>query len=204
MEKGIVMWFTGIPASGKSTIGTEVEKRFRDRGLKIENLDADEVRAHISPDLGYTPEARDMNTKRLGYMASMLARNGVSVVIAAVASKRAFRDRARGWVDNFFECWVKTPLEVCQERDPKGLYARAAKGEINDIAGMHQPWEEPLEAELVVETDGRSVEECADLVMARLDELGWLPSADVFDTDSAYVEHDEEKIKDRLKRLGYL
>lgn len=210
MDKGVVMWFTGVPASGKSTIGNEVMRRFQERGLKIETLDADEVRAHISPDLGYTPEARDMNTKRLGYIASMLARNGCSVVIAAVASKREFRDRARGWVDKFFECYVKTPLEVCQERDPKGLYAKAAEGKVNDIAGMHQPFEEPLNGELTVETVGKTVEECADMVMARLEELGHIPapgqtaSADKGSYDSAYVQHDEDKIKDRLKNLGYL
>ena len=205
MEKGVVMWFTGVPASGKSTIGNEVISRFQARGLKIETLDADEVRAHISPELGFTEEARDLNTKRLGYIASMLARNGVSVVIAAVASKRAFRDRTRGWVDNFFECWVNTPLEVCQARDPKGLYARAAKGEINDIAGMHQPWEEPLKAELMVETANKTVDECADMVMARLAELYWLPTESAAaNTDSVYVKHDEDKIKNRLKNLGYL
>jgi len=204
VDKGVVMWFTGIPASGKSTIGTEVERRFRERGLLIENLDADEIRAHISPELGYTPEARDMNTKRLAYMACMLARNGVSVVVAAVSPKRAFRDRARGWSERFFECWVRTSLEECQRRDPKGLYAKAARGEVNDIAGMHQPYEEPEKGELVIDTEGKTVEECADMVMARLEEFSWLPKEGEEGTESGYVRHDEEKIKSRLKKLGYL
>lgn len=206
MEKGVVMWFTGIPASGKSTIGNEVMRRFRAMGLRVESLDGDQVRANLSPDLGYGPEARDVNTRRIGFMASLLARNGVSVVIAAVAPERELRDRTREWVDSFFECWVNTPVEECQKRDPKGLYARAERGEINDIPGLHYPFQEPLEPELVLETVGRSVEECADLVMARLEELGHISPAGGAEEEysSGYVQHDEEKIKDRLKKLGYL
>jgi adenylyl-sulfate kinase len=176
MESGIVIWFTGVPASGKSTLATGVQKRLQALDLPVENLDADEVRANLSPNLGYTEEGRDENTKRLAWFADKLAGYGVNVVIAAVASRRAYRDRAREWCEKFVEVYVDTPLEVCQERDPKGLYARAARGEVNDIAGMHQPYEAPLNAELHVKTAQSSIDECVDAVMAKLRELGYLPA----------------------------
>lgn len=177
MEKGIVIWFTGIPASGKSTIATDVQGRLEAMGLPVENLDADEVRANLSPNLGYTEEARDENTKRLAWFASKLSGYGAHVMIAAVAPMAKYRDRAREWCDKFVEVYVETPLEVCQERDPKGLYARAARGEVNDIAGMHQPYEAPANPEVHVQTADRSIEECTDAVMAKLVEMGYLPAA---------------------------
>src|SRR5512137_289342 len=136
MEKGVLIWFTGVAASGKTTVGRALEKAMKDRGLKVENLDADEIRANLSPDLGYGPEARDQNTKRLAYMGKLLTRNGVSAIVAAVSPLRAYRDRARGMVDQFVEVYVKCPIEVCRQRDPKGLYKRADRGEIKDIAGL--------------------------------------------------------------------
>lgn len=177
MESGFVIWFTGIPASGKSTIATEVQQRVEAMGLPVENLDADEVRANLSPNLGYTEEARDENTKRLAWFAQKLSGYGANVVIAAVAPLQKYRDRARAWCEKFVEVHVDTPLEVCQERDPKGLYARAARGEVNDIAGMHQPYEAPENPEVHVRTTEATVEECADAVIAKLRELGYLPAA---------------------------
>jgi len=207
LEKGTLIWFTGIPASGKSTIAAAVEKELRRRGVKVENLDADEIRANLSPDLGYTPEARDINTKRLAFMGKIMARNGVCTLVAAVSSLRKFRDRARKWVDNFVEVWVQCPVEECQSRDPKGLYAKAERGEINDIAGLHQPFEEPLNAELVLDTKNTTVEECASAVMRKLEDLKYIPteagSAGGSSTE-AYSEEDEQTIMDRLKGLGYV
>ncbi len=206
MEKGFVVWFTGIPGSGKSTIGKEVVKVLRGQGIKIEDFDADEVRAHISPNLGYTLEARDENTKRLAFFGSILARNGISANIAAVSSLRRFRDRARDMIDHFVEVYCKCPLEVCKQRDPKGLYSRAERGEVNDIAGWHQPYEEPLNPELVLETDKMSIEECVDAVIKKLEELKYVPKITETEEvpESGYSEEDEEKIKRRLKDLGYL
>ncbi len=174
MEKGIVIWFTGIPASGKSTLAAAVQERLEAMGLPVENLDADEVRTNLSPNLGYTEEARNENTKRLAWFAEKLAGYGANVMIAAVAPKRAYRDRGREWCEKFVEVWVDCPLEVCQERDPKGLYARAARGEVSDIAGMHQPYEAPASPEVHVRSAESSVDECIDAVMARLVELGHL------------------------------
>lgn len=176
METGTVIWFTGIPASGKSTLAVEVQKRLEAMDLPVENLDADEVRANLSPNLGYTEEGRDENTKRLAWFASKLSGYDVNVMIAAVAPMAKYRDRAREWCEKFVEVYVDTPLEVCQERDPKGLYARAARGEVNDIAGMHQPYEAPVAPEVHVKTAEASIDECADAVMAKLHELGYLGS----------------------------
>lgn len=174
-EPGVVMWFTGLAASGKSTIAGVVELMLRDRGLPVENLDADEVRQHLSPNLGFSLEARDENTKRLAWMGQMLAKHGVNVAIAAVATLRRFRDRARGMCPRFVEVYVKCPLQVCQERDPKGLYARRARGEINDVDGIDFPYEEPLAPEVVVDTSTTSIEECAAQVVAKLEALGYVP-----------------------------
>jgi len=206
MEKGFCTWYTGIAASGKSTINQEVLRRLRERGIKVENFDADEVRANISPNLGFTLEARDENTKRLAFFGSILARNGVSASVAAESSLRRFRDRARSMIDHFVEIYVKCPLEECKRRDPKGLYKRAAEGKVHDLAGWHQPYEEPLNAELVLDTTKLSVDECATAVVKKLEELGYIPaSARAADpTDPGYSPEEEEKIKKRLADLGYL
>jgi len=176
MNEGFLIWFTGVPASGKSTVAGRVERELKKRGLLIENLDSDEVRANISPNLGYTEEARDENTRRLAFFSHLLSRNEVGVMVAAVSSMRLFRERARAMVDNFVEVWVQCPLEVCQQRDPKGLYARAARGEINDIAGMHMPYEEPENPEIVLETDKETVEESVAKVLEYLREAGLVPA----------------------------
>ncbi len=192
-----VLWFTGTAASGKSTIAREVEKILRERGIPVENLDADEIRKNLSPDLGYTEKDRDMNTKRLAFLAALLESHGVSALVAAVSSLQRFRDRARGMSRNFLEIYVKCPVEVCMERDPKGLYAKAKRGEVNDIAGLHQPYEVPVNPEVICETDKETVEENAQKVILKLEEMGLLPP-------ESYTFEDEEKIKVRLKNLGYL
>jgi adenylyl-sulfate kinase len=173
-EQGFVIWFTGLAASGKSTISSTVEERLRGMGKLVENLDADEVRQNLSPNLGFSEEARDENTKRLAWMGKILGRNGVNALIAAVAPMQAYRDRARDWCPRFVEVYVSCPLEVCKERDPKGLYARAERGEINDIAGWHQPYEAPASPELVIETDKVGLDTAVDMVFAKLEELGYL------------------------------
>jgi adenylylsulfate kinase len=192
-----VLWFTGIPASGKSTIAQEVERMLKERGIPIENLDADEIRAHLSPDLGYTEKDRDINTKRLAFLASLLEKHGVSAIVAAVSSLKRFRERARAMSRNFVEIYVNCPVEVCMERDPKGLYARAQRGEVNDIAGLHQPYEVSETPDVICESHLHTIEECAQKVILSLEEHGLL-------SPKTYTFEDEEKIKERLKNLGYL
>lgn len=199
MQTGFAIWFTGVPSSGKSTIASEVERILRGRGLKVENLDADDVRQNLSPDLKWSKADRDLNTKRLTFIAKLLSRNDVAVMIAAAASYREFRDRARREIDHFVEVWVKCSLEECKRRDPKGLYARGERGEVNDIEGWHQPYEEPLNPEAALDTEQLSVEEAAAQVIAKLEDLGYLSPE-----ESVYSEEDEAKVEERLKGLGYI
>jgi len=206
MDKGFVVWFTGVAASGKSTIAAIVEQKLRARGLKVENLDSDEVRRNISPNLGYTLEARDENTKRLAFLGKLLSRNGVAVLITAVSSLRKFRDRARSQIENFVEVYVTCPLEECKKRDPKALYQRAERGEVHDIAGVHQPYEEPLSAEVVLETDVSTADQCADKVIETVENIGYLSGCVRPKTSAGevYSVEEEEKIKKRLRDLGYI
>jgi adenylylsulfate kinase len=203
MEMGTFLWFTGVPASGKSTIGKGVEKALRERGVKIENLDADEIRANLSPDLGYTAKDRDLNTKRLAFMGKMLTRNGVCAIVAAVSPLRQHRDRARQMVDQFMEIHVKASLDTCKQRDPKGLYKRAERGEIADIAGWHMPFEEPEKPEVVCETDTEDIDTCVNKVLATMEALNYIPKGEG-DTETKISTDDEEKIKERLRGLGYI
>jgi len=176
MQKGFVIWFTGVPASGKSTLASAIQSRLEAMKLPVENLDADEVRDNLSPNLGWGEEARDENTKRLAWFAQKLSNYGVNVLIAAVAPRRKHRDRGRAWCEGFVEVFVDCPLEVCQQRDPKGLYARAARGEVNDIAGLHLPYEPPLNGEVTLRTAESPVEHCVATVMTKLKELDYLPA----------------------------
>jgi adenylylsulfate kinase len=202
LDKGTCFWFTGFAASGKSTVAREVEKILRGRGIRVENLDADEIRANISPDLKYTAADRDLNTKRLAWISALLCRNGVCSIVAAVSPLRSHRDRARGWIDHFTEVWVSTPIEECQKRDPKGLFAKAARGEVNDIAGLHQPYEEPEDPEVVVETMKLAPEEAAFYIIRRAEELGFLPA--VGDDTDVYSAEEKAKLEKRLEDLGYM
>lgn len=212
-EKGVVIWFTGLAGSGKSTIASGVAQRLAEMGLDVENLDADIVRANLSPNLGFSLEARDENTKRLAWLAQLLSKYGVNVVIAAVATLRYFRDRARSWCEKFVEVYVDAPLEVCMQRDPKGLYARAARGEVHDVDGIHIPYEPPVNPEVHLRTDQMSIEECVDAVMDKLFELGYIrrpgvegaevPAAQESPVDG-YTEEQRSKVEERLRGLGYV
>ncbi len=172
-EPGIVIWFTGVPAAGKSTLASAVEQELRKRGLAVENLDSEQVRANLSPNLGFTPEARDENTRRLAWMAQLLSGHGITVLMAAVSPRRDHRDRARQWCEKFVEVFVDCPVEVCQQRDPQGLYARAARGEIDDIAGLHIPYEPPNAPEVTCHTDREDVATCTDKILSTLQALGY-------------------------------
>jgi adenylyl-sulfate kinase len=169
---GCCLWFTGLSGAGKSTIANVVVEELRARGRKVELLDGDEIREHLSKGLGFSKADRDENIRRIGWVASVLARNGVVSVTAAISPYRAVRDEVRGWIDNFVEIHVATSLEECEARDVKGLYARARAGEIPEFTGVSDPYEAPLSPEIVVETSGRSVEESAAQVIKWLETNG--------------------------------
>ena len=176
VREGFGVWLTGLPASGKTTIARALEKALRRRGLRVEVLDGDEVRRNLSPDLGFTRKDRETHARRVAYVAKLLVRNGVAVIVGLISPYRNFREHARKQIGNFVEVWVKCPLEECMRRDPKGLYERALRGEISDLTGIQDPYEEPLNPEVTVDTSKESVEESVNKIIKKLENLGYLPS----------------------------
>ncbi len=175
-SKGVTLWFTGLSGSGKTTIAREVERELRARGCKVEILDGDIVRTNLSKGLGFSKEDRDTNVKRIGFVANLLSRNGVVAITAAISPYRAVRDDIRMMTENFVEVFARAPLEVCESRDVKGLYAKARAGEIKGFTGIDDPYEEPINADIVCDTDKESVEESAEKVMSELERLGFIPA----------------------------
>ena len=160
----MVLWFTGLSGSGKSTISKQVYAKLNDLGLKVEHLDGDSIR-HIFPSTGFTREARDEHIKRVGHLASRLEQHGVFVIASFVSPYREARDFVRSLCRNFVEIHVSTPLEECERRDVKGLYARARKGEIHNFTGIDDPYEPPENPELRINTVNVSVDEAVQSVM---------------------------------------
>ncbi len=177
MQKGFTLWFTGLSGAGKSTLAHAVEKEIRARGRNVEILDGDVVRTHLSKGLGFSREDRDTNIKRIAFVCSLLTRNGVATISAAISPYRETRDYARQEIGNFVEVYVKCPLDTVISRDVKGLYKQALEGKIKEFTGVSDPYEEPLAPELVVETDTQTIEQSATLIINRLEELGYLTPA---------------------------
>ena len=167
--KPSVVWFTGLSGSGKSTISEQVAERLRDSGLRVEYLDGDSVRA-IFPNTGFTRPERDAHIRRIGFLASKLEAHGVFVVASFVSPYREARDFVRGKCRSFVEVHVSTPLEECERRDVKGLYAKARRGEIQNFTGISDPYEAPERAELVIDTTKVPLEESVRRVIAAVQE----------------------------------
>ncbi len=165
-ERGLALWLTGLSGAGKSTIAEEVAATLRRQGRRVEVLDGDVIRENLSKGLGFSKEDRDTNIRRIGFVAELLARNGVVVVVAAISPYRAVRDEVRGRIERFVEVHVHCPLEELVRRDVKGLYRRALAGEIANFTGVSDPYEEPVEPEITVDTSVESVEESVRRVLA--------------------------------------
>lgn len=176
-DAGFTLWFTGLSGAGKSTLSERVAIELRQRGKQVEILDGDEVRTYLSKGLGFSKEDRDTNILRIGFVSKLLSRHGVVAITAAISPYRETREAVRSQVDHFVEVYVKCPIEECIRRDVKGLYKKALAGEILQFTGISDPYEEPLNPEIVVETDKQSEESCAALILERLEEMGYLQSS---------------------------
>jgi adenylylsulfate kinase len=174
MTTGCTIWLTGLSGAGKSTLAGQIEQRLRQRNKKVEILDGDIVRTHLSKGLGFSREDRDTNIKRIAFVCSLLTRNGVICISAAISPYREARAWARQQIGNFVEVYVKCPIDVCRERDVKGLYKLVEEGKLKGFTGVDDPYEEPEHPELVIETDQETIEESVSRIFAKLIELGYL------------------------------
>lgn len=165
-NQGVTLWLTGLSGSGKTTIAQEVQRELKAHSCLVELLDGDMMRTHLSKELGFSKEDRDTNVRRIGFVASLLSRNGVVAIVSAISPYRAVRDEIRSMTENFIEVYVKASLEVCEARDVKGLYAKARSGEIKNFTGIDDPYEEPLAPEVVCCTTEESIEESVAKIIA--------------------------------------
>ncbi len=191
MPKGFTAWFTGLSGAGKTTLANIVQEQLLARGYKVETLDGDIVRTHLSKGLGFSRADRDTNILRIGFVAKLLTRNEVVVLVSAISPYRVTRDQVRADIGSFVEVFVKCPLEICIERDTKGLYKKALAGEIAQFTGVSDVYEHPLNPEIVVETANETPSESALKIMARLEELGYLVSEEFVQSNGAYNEEEE-------------
>jgi len=198
-DKGFTLWFTGLSGAGKTTLAHIVETELRRRGSKVEILDGDVVRTNLSKGLGFSKEDRDTNIRRIGFVCHLLSRNGVAAISAAISPYREVRDEVRKMIGDFVEVYVHCPLEVCAQRDVKGLYAKAMAGQIPGFTGVSDPYEAPLNPEVMVDSSKETPEESAKKIIHKLEEMGYVPKP----ADEVYSEEEEEEVKRRLEELGY-
>lgn len=172
--KGAVLWFTGLPSSGKSTLAHQLERSLFDRGCNAYVLDGDNLRHRLNKDLSFSPEDRQENIRRIGEVANLFADSGSIVIAAFISPYREDREQARALNEpgRFFEVYCKCSLETCEERDPKGLYERARKGEVKAFTGVSAPYEEPENPEIIIETDEQSLDECVSKILGFLEKEG--------------------------------
>ncbi len=176
-QKGFTVWFTGLSGAGKTTIADAIEPLLRERGItKLEKLDGDVVRTHLSKGLGFSKEDRDTNIRRIGWVAEVLTRNGVCVLASAISPYREIRDEVKTNIGNFVEVHVHCSIEELTRRDVKGLYEKAIKGEIKNFTGVSDPYEEPVNPEIFVDSEKEELADSVAKVMAKLEGLGYVPA----------------------------
>lgn len=175
-KKGVTLWFTGLSGAGKTTISHVVAEVLKSQHRNVEVLDGDIVRLNLTKGLGFSKEDRDENIRRIGFVAQLLTRNDVIVVVSAISPYREIREEVRGKIGDFVEVFVNAPLDVCEGRDVKGLYAKARSGEIKQFTGISDPYEPPLNPEVECRTDLETLEESVAKVINKLADLGYLSS----------------------------
>ncbi len=173
-QRGVTVWFTGLSGAGKTTIRQALEEKLRSQNYAVEVLDGDIVRENLTKGLGFSKADRDENIRRIGFVSHLLTRNGVIVLVSAISPYRDIRDEVRKRIGNFVEIFVNAPLNVCEERDVKGLYKRARAGEIKQFTGIDDPYEPPLNPDIECRTDQETLDESVEKVMQGLKQLGYL------------------------------
>ena len=174
IDRGFTVWLTGLSGAGKSTIANLLEQKLRKAKKNVEVLDGDVVRTNLSKGLGFSKEDRDTNIRRIAFVCDLLTRNGVGVISAAISPYRDVRDESLGMIGDCIEVYVKCPLDELVNRDVKGLYAKALRGEIENFTGVSDPYEEPINPDVLVETDKETVEQSVDKVLVALQQKGYL------------------------------
>jgi adenylylsulfate kinase len=202
-QKGVTVWFTGMSGAGKTALAIRLEEELRRRDLRVERLDGDIVRQGLTSDLGFSKEDRDKNIERVTFVAKLLTRNGVAVLCSFISPYRQARDNARQQTGSFVEVYCYAPLEALVERDVKGLYQKALAGEIDNFTGISDPYEEPLSPEVTINSATETLEESLSRILAKLEELGYVPPAGETE-GKAYTNEEEAEIEARLAALGYL
>jgi len=173
-QKGFTVWFTGLSGAGKSTLAEMLYHVRRKRGIKVEMLDGDVVRTNLSKGLGFSKEDRDTNILRIGFVANLLTRNEIAVIVSAISPYRETRNQVRAMIQDFVEVFVHATVEECAKRDVKGLYARALAGEITGFTGVDDPYEPPQSPEIYVDTMSQVPVESLQLILDRLGEMGYI------------------------------
>ena len=173
-NKGFTLWFTGLPCSGKSTLAEIIAPELARRGRTVDILDGDIVRTNLTKGLGFSKEDRDENIRRIGFVCGLITKHGGIAISAAISPYRSVRDEVRSKIENFVEVFVDTPLELCIQRDVKGMYKKAIAGEMKNFTGISDPYEPPLEPELRLDTSRLTLEEATSQVLRSLFALGYL------------------------------
>ena len=173
-QRGFTLWFTGLPCSGKSAVADKVADILRGKGMRVERLDGDIVRQDLTRDLGFSRADRDENIRRVTFVAKLLTRNGVAVLTSFISPYREVRARSRQQIGDFIEVYAKCSLDECMRRDVKSMYKKAIRGEIKEFTGISDPYEEPENPEILLQTDKETLDESVGTVLRRLEELGYL------------------------------
>ena len=200
------LWFMGRPASGKSTLAKLVENHLREHGIELENLDGDELRKNLHPDLGFSREDRRTNNKRTAFICRLLNRNGIGAIVAMITPFRDAQQQVREIIEPDGEVvliYVKCPVDVCAERDPKELYEQAKQGKIENFTGINHPFQEPLNPDIIVDTASNGPEYCADEIIDHLESIGLFEES-VADYQFDITREEEMEIKEQLRDRGYI
>ena len=174
-HKGFTLWFTGLVCSGKSVLADTLADDLKKRGMKVERLDGDIMRKSLTRDLGFSDEDRRRNIERVTFVAKLLTRNGVAVLASFISPFNDIREYSRNEIGTYILVYVKCPIEVCEQRDVKGMYAKARAGEIKQFTGIDSPFEEPDKADIIVDTSKQSIQESKEIILNALGKMGYLP-----------------------------